>query len=688
MASGYAYECDKESWWTRRRRARRQVLERLEGDHSSPSKTSCEIAGVNEPRPDHEYVDSDFSENSSTLSSDDVNETIQGFDESDVNDFAEINSTSSSDENDNFEPDLKELLRDWAVRYKISHTALSALLSLLKSKHPELPKDARTLLSTPCSIATVAKCGGQYYHFGVAASVVTKLAKYEPGEVANLEEISLQINIDGLPLFKSTSAQLWPILGLIDNLHSASPFVIGLFFGNSKPTDVVEYLSPFINDITSLSESGVTYMGMNYPLRLNAVVCDAPARAFVKGTKNHSGYCSCERCTTHGTWLNKVTFPELHAPLRTDDQFAAMSDEDHHTGPSPLADLPLGMVSNFPLDYMHLVCLGVMRRLLSLWMRGPLKCRLSAREVQHISEAHCSLKVHVTREFARKPRSLRDLDRWKATEFRQFLLYTGPVVLAGRLPEAMYKNFLLLTVALRILLTPALCDVDTMIDYAQQLLVSFVEHFGKLYGQDMIVYNVHNLIHLADDARKYGCLDNISAFAFENYLGQMKKMIRKPSHPLQQIVSRLSENDVTGPKKKPELLLKREHWNGPVPQGLIADKQYKELHLSSVFLSTQLGDNCISILGNIAIIRNIIFSGKHHYIVYEEFASSHEFFTYPLVSKEVDICVVSNLKKSLHFSLVSDITCKVVLLPTTHTSENTEAVYIAFPLMHTSRTTL
>ena len=64
-----------------------------------------------------------------------------------------------------------------------------------------------------------------------------------------------------------------------------------------------------------------------------------------------------------GLHLNKVTFPETEAELRTDVQFGKMCDDGHHVGVSPLTELSLGMVSQFPLDYMHLVCMGVIRRL-------------------------------------------------------------------------------------------------------------------------------------------------------------------------------------------------------------------------------------------------------------------------------------------------------------------------------------
>lgn len=60
-------------------------------------------------------------------------------------------------------------------------------------------------------------------------------------------------------------------------------------------------------------------------------------------------------------------------------------------------------------------------------------------------------------------------------------------------------------------------------DYANGLLRTFVNNAAVLYGRDMMVYNVHGLIHLADDVRRFGCLDNFSAFPFENSLMSIKK---------------------------------------------------------------------------------------------------------------------------------------------------------------------
>ncbi len=76
---------------------------------------------------------------------------------------------------------------------------------------------------------------------------------------------------------------------------------------------------------------------------------------------------------------------------------------------------------------MHLVCLGVVRRMLHYMKGGPKTCIPSFQQRSEISDKLKALNGELPSEFARQPRSLLELDRWKATELRQFLLYTGPV---------------------------------------------------------------------------------------------------------------------------------------------------------------------------------------------------------------------------------------------------------------------
>ena len=220
-----------------------------------------------------------------------------------------------------------------------------------------------------------------------------------------------------------------------------------------------------------------------------------------------------------------------------------MLDKGHHLGVSPLLKLGVGMVSQFGLDYMHLVCLGVVKRLFSYWRGpiGPKKVRLGRIDVSEISNRLDFLKHFVPFEFARKPRTLNDLPRWKATEFRQFLLYTGIVVLKDILPVPLYNHFIILNCAIRILTSSKLAKLFA--DYANDLLVLFVTESERFYGLDIMVYNLHALLHLAGDVKNLGPLDNFSCFPFENKLGELKKLIRKPQYPVQQLINRLAEMD-------------------------------------------------------------------------------------------------------------------------------------------------
>lgn len=71
--------------------------------------------------------------------------------------------------------------------------------------------------------------------------------------------------------------------------------------------------------------------------------------------------------------------------------------------------------------------------------------------INQISDSLKLQSINIPGEFCRKPRSLVEAKRWKATEFRQFLLYTGRVVLKSILDKKIYLYFMSLHVAVRIL---------------------------------------------------------------------------------------------------------------------------------------------------------------------------------------------------------------------------------------------
>jgi len=133
--------------------------------------------------------------------------------------------------------------------------------------------------------------------------------------------------------------------------------------------------------------------------------------------------------------------------IRTHDDYEQIKHEEHHTSISTssiCSILNLDIVQLFSIDYMHLVCLGVMRKLIHLWMgntKGPMNVRLPSWKINQINNALNNIKINsITKDFSRKPRALEEISRWKATERRQFLLYTGMVVLQNVLADDCYKN--------------------------------------------------------------------------------------------------------------------------------------------------------------------------------------------------------------------------------------------------------
>ncbi|KAG5869517.1 hypothetical protein JTB14_024561 [Gonioctena quinquepunctata] len=78
-------------------------------------------------------------------------------------------------------------------------------------------------------------------------------------------------------------------------------------------------------------------------------------------------------------------------------------------------------------------------------------------------------------------------------------------------------------------------------EYAGALLKLFVKNSMNIYGKEFCIYNVHSVIHLADEAELFGSLNEVNCFPFENYLSFLKRMLRKSNNSLQQVVNRVSE---------------------------------------------------------------------------------------------------------------------------------------------------
>lgn len=140
-------------------------------------------------------------------------------------------------------------------------------------------------------------------------------------------------------------------------------------------------------------------------------------------------------------------------------------------------------------------------------------------------------------------RSLRSLDLlkyWKGLEFRTMLLYVGIVVLKETLDEEEYIHFMILSLAATI------CSCSFYKKFqplASKMFEEYVHQYIRIYGEDSIGSNVHNLIHIVEDMTSLNVsnLSEISTYRYENCLGSLGDLVVNYKTPLEQVARRLIE---------------------------------------------------------------------------------------------------------------------------------------------------
>lgn len=91
---------------------------------------------------------------------------------------------------------------------------------------------------------------------------------------------------------------------------------------------------------------------------------------------NFNGAHGCGKCVTVGKYSRTTVFSNVNANARTNESFRCKADPAHHKGDTPLTDLPIDMVLDFPVgDEFHLLHLGLMRKFLCGWKSGSLGLR-------------------------------------------------------------------------------------------------------------------------------------------------------------------------------------------------------------------------------------------------------------------------------------------------------------------------
>ena len=481
---------------------------------------------------------------SSLNDSDESNENI------DLCDSASEDSFTSADKDmvNEKKESLQSALLDYFNLYAISRRGAEHLLRVLKTfAGLDVPLSLQALTTSvdqfmrrDCMKSKNTTKDSEYRYIGLKDTFdfLIQRKHFYSSNNDRVIHLNLQFNVDGLPLFKSAKTSLWPILMKVtNNCTYEYPLPINIFVGNGKP-DLERYTTQFIKELEHLHEHPYVSNEMTLVIDKVTFIADAPARSFLQCVKSHTGYFGCAICRQRGIYLeNHVVFPSINDELRCDEDYK-YGKENNQLTISPLINIPQaeGLFSAFPPEYMHLVLLGITKRLCKyFFMRTStrLSCRLSKNHCDEIDSSIVELAKCLPSVFSRRLRPTSYLETWKATEFRVFLLYLSPILLKPYLPKLYFDHFLLLHFGIYVFSSD---DINRQYFHqAKACIDRFVCQVDSLFGKSNYVYNMHVLSHLHLFVTKMGKLDAFSSFPYESYLGILKRRIRCSSNILAQV---------------------------------------------------------------------------------------------------------------------------------------------------------
>lgn len=378
--------------------------------------------------------------------------------------------------------------------------------------------------------------------------------------------ISLKVNTDGVAIFKSSSYHLWPVYFQINELPpnkrtlSKYRILAGLWCGKKKP-DMELMFKPIVSDLLILEETGHTFRLQDGSSIKSHVIAlsghfDTPAKDDFLHKIHHNGKHGCSFCEDQGksaksgkghthVYPYDTKTETGFGKARTCDSVRSNATNAITSGKivcgikKPCAFLQLkyfDVVQGISVDYMHSVCLGVVKRLLTIWFKAENKSSQAyvGDKIKEVDKR--LLEMTPPNSVTRTPRSIEDhLKHYKASELKTWLLYYGPVCLRGILPDKFYDHFLYLSRGIYLLLSESITTEDLC--ESERCLQTFCFLTEELYGERYMTINFHLLLHTVESVRQLGPLWSSSCFSFEDYNGELGGYFHGTQHVHSQILS-------------------------------------------------------------------------------------------------------------------------------------------------------
>ena len=136
-------------------------------------------------------------------------------------------------------PSLAVKLLYYFLILNVSHRSMDYLLTILRDEGLEVPSSVynlkKSMHSRKAVILQSLKCGGQMAYLSIKDNLIHCIEQNLIcfSDVYNC--IKININVDGLPLFRSSPMTLWPVLFSLRSCSFNKPLPIGVYVGINKP---------------------------------------------------------------------------------------------------------------------------------------------------------------------------------------------------------------------------------------------------------------------------------------------------------------------------------------------------------------------------------------------------------------------------------------------------------------------
>ena len=370
--------------------------------------------------------------------------------------------------------------------------------------------------------------------------------------------ISFTVNTDGVNKYSSSTAgHLWPVYLMINELPKEHRFrkkfmIPAYIYCDKHDPNMLTFLNPLVEKLNTFYDSGIQVPGsadgdITVRCMLFVATVDLPARAALMNMKQYNGKCACHLCKTEGTSYGQHNlhrcwpYEENHEKRTHQDQiyFATKATQKQPVmgvkGHSIFAKLqyPFDLIRSFAIDWMHCVCLGVVKYIMQLQLSEGNRDKDFYIGVSKACLSHRLLSIKPPDIVGRLPRSLEDLKHWKATELKNWLLHYSTAVLRKILNPLYLFHWTLLVSGIGILCGDSISDDD--LRDADDMLQTFVFLMPILYGPTKCTMNIHLLQHLAYYVSRRGPLWAYSCFAFEGMNAFIKPLVHGTHHAMEQI---------------------------------------------------------------------------------------------------------------------------------------------------------